>query len=226
MVFSLVITTYNRFDKFLKNNITKYLLNPYIDEIIISDDCSDDYDKLINYFSNPKIKIFKQPKNLGALRNKITACTYATSEWICLMDSDNFADIDYFDALLVYWTISDKSNDLIYCPSKALPSFDMSELIGQIFCKDDFKNINAWLSNTGNHVFHKDIVKYLLPILDNNINPYAVDVKYMVYTWLKNNIRITVVKDMHYEHTMHSDSLYVQNSNNSINFDKTFNWNM
>ena len=224
MTFSLVITTYNRYDTYLKINIPKYLQNPYINEIIISDDCSDDYEKLITNFNDAKLKIIKQSKNLGALRNKITACTYATSEWICLMDSDNFADIDYFEALLTYWVTHEKSNIMIYSPSKALPSFDISDIINKIYTKNDFHTINAWLINLGNHVFNKDILQYILPILDTNINPYALDVKYMIYNWLKNDIKITVVKDMHYSHSLHNDSLWCQHSGNSEEFDRSFDW--
>lgn len=223
-IFSLVITTYNRYDTFLKINIPKYLQNPYINEIIISDDCSEDYDKLITNFNDPKIKIFKQSKNLGALCNKITACTYASSEWICLMDSDNFADIDYFEALLAYWEIHGKTIDLIYSPSKALPSFDISDIINKVYTKHDFHTINAWLINLGNHVFNKNIVQYVLPILDTDVNPYALDVKYMIYNWLKNDVKITVIKNMYYSHSLHNESLWCQNSGNSEVFDKSFNW--
>jgi glycosyltransferase involved in cell wall biosynthesis len=225
MYFSLVITTYNRFDTFLKENIIKYLENPYISEIIISDDCSDDYDKLINYFDNSKIKIIKQEKNIGALRNKISACTYATNNWICLMDSDNFADINYFEALINYWKSIEPNETIIYCPSKAMPSFDFTEYINTYVDKNNFNNTNECLLNDGNHVFHKNILNHLLPILENDINPYAVDVKFMVYNWLKNDIKMTIIQDMIYYHAMHNESLYIQNASNSINFDKTYNWN-
>ena len=225
MQFSLVITTYNRFDTFLKENIIKYLENPYISEIIISDDCSNDYEKLINYFFNdPKIKIIKQPKNIGALRNKISACTYATNNWICLMDSDNFADINYFEALITCWNSHEPNETIIYCASKALPTFDFTQYNNEILDKNNFNTMNECLLNDGNHVFHKNILVYLLPILDNDINPYAVDVKFMIYNWFKNDVKIKVVPDMTYYHAMHNESLYIQNASNSINFDKTFHW--
>jgi len=233
--FSLVITTYNRFDNFLINNIPKYLNNPYISEIIISDDCSDDYDKLINVYANElKIKIIKQPKNLGALKNKITACTYATKDWICLMDSDNYCDIDYFDALVKYWqSNSDSDSDqcpypnnikTIYAPVKGLPVFDFTSYIGQTFDKNSWNGMNAHLMNIGNNVFHKSAVTYLTPILDENIEVYAIDVKYMNYILFKNNMSLIVVPNMQYNHSMHNDSLYIKTASNSTQFDNRFDW--
>ncbi len=49
---SLCIPTYNRYDRFLSSNIPKYLLNPYIDEIVISDEDGADIEKIKAAFPN------------------------------------------------------------------------------------------------------------------------------------------------------------------------------
>ena len=189
---SLVITTYNRFDTFLNESLKKYLENPYINEIIISDDCSDDYDKLIaNFSDNSKIIIVQQPKNIGALRNKIKACTYAKNDWICLMDSDNFCDINYFEALNKYWSTHSSSIDTIYSPMKAEPNFDYTRFIDVTFNKSNWEEMSKGdecFKNGGNYVFHKSAIEYLLPILSDTIDTYAIDVKYWTYILFKNNL--------------------------------------
>ena len=54
---ALVIPTYNRYDTFLENNLKYYIQIPYFKEIIIYDDCSEDFDKILKNFKNYK-KIF------------------------------------------------------------------------------------------------------------------------------------------------------------------------
>ena len=92
MQISLCIPTMRRWD-FLKINLPKYLKNNYIYEIIITDETGEDFQKVNEFFKNEeKIKIFKNEKRLGPFLNKLECMKKATLEWICLMDSDNFAN--------------------------------------------------------------------------------------------------------------------------------------
>ena len=223
--FSLVITTYNRFDTFLDRYLSEYLNNKYISEIVISDDCSQDYDKLIaKYSSIPKLKIIQQPQNLGALKNKIVACTHASKEWICLMDSDNFCGPDYFEALIHYWNSYSPATNIIYSPVHARPSFNFSDYIGTVVNNNNLNRVHGALVNLGNNVFHKSIVQHMLPILDETIDVYAIDVKYINYKLFKKDISLVVVPGMMYDHVVHPGSFYLNTQANSTFFDKTFNW--
>lgn len=225
MDISLVITTYNRFDTFLYKNLSYYLENPYIKEIVIYDDCSDDYYKILKYFQNEKIKLYKQDQNVGALKNKINACQKATNDWICLMDSDNFCNITYFEALQNYWNINGTNINTIYQPEKGFPAQDFSKYIGTpLSCENWNNNTDECLVNNGNYVFHKSIVKYVEPILNQSINTYAIDVKYMNYYWIKNGISIVIVPKMYYDHTIHPGSLYITTCKISDKFNSEFNW--
>jgi glycosyltransferase involved in cell wall biosynthesis len=221
---SLVITTFNRFDTYLKVNLQKYLSNRYIHEIIIMDDASDDYNKVMASFDDTKIKCFTQPHNIGALRNKIIACTKATNPWICLMDSDNFADVSYFEALTSYWKTNGPCNTCIYAPCWAKPNFDYTSYINVIINSSNFASSNGCLINTGNYVFHSSILTHVLPIIGSDVNPFAVDVKYMNYVWMKNNVSMLVVPGMDYDHVVHEGSFYSANSVQSVQFDGSFKW--
>ena len=59
-MFTICIPTMDRFDKFLKYNMPKYIDNNYIDEIIITDENGNDFEQIKNYFEHPKIKLFKE----------------------------------------------------------------------------------------------------------------------------------------------------------------------
>lgn len=230
---SLVLTTYSRFDTFLKHNLEHYLQNPYIHEIIIYDDCSDDYEKIKNIFHKEialgKIKVYQQKVNRGPLRNKIDAIQKASCDWICLMDSDNFCNIDYFDALENYWNTYEKNIHTIYMPQKALPNFDFTYYTTPV-TKDNWNQLHleyAIMLNSGNYVFHKDIIPYILPIeKDDSIKGY-VEVKYMNRIWVRDgNITIQVIPNMYYHHTVHSDSFWIKNSDKMMQFYETFNWDI
>ena len=223
--FSMVITTYNRFDTFLDKHVTDYLNNKYISEIVISDDCSSDYEKLMaKYSSNPKVKIIQQPRNLGALKNKIVACTHASKEWICLMDSDNYCGPDYFEAVIEYWNTHSADKKLLYSPVKALPLFSFTNFVGVIINNKNLNTSDGALVNLGNNVFHTSVVQHMVPILSENIEVYAVDAKYINYTLFKKGISLVVVPNMTYNHCVHPGSFYLNTQAKSAQFDKTFNW--
>ena len=79
-----------------KKKLTEYLKNELVSEIIITDENGEDVKKIEDFFQkNPKLKLFTNEKQLGPFLNKIKACSFASNEWIVLMDSDNFADINY-----------------------------------------------------------------------------------------------------------------------------------
>jgi glycosyltransferase involved in cell wall biosynthesis len=229
--FSLVLTTYYRFESFLKNNVNRYLENPYIREIIIYDDCSDDFEKINHEFKTQiecgKIKVFRQEKNRGALRNKIMALEKANEEWICLMDSDNYCNISYFEKLERYWNQHGFNKHMIYAPEGALPVFQFSNLTIPVNQKTWNKLHQTYgiMLNAGNYVLHKSMVPYMLPILDDLTIEGFVEVKYMNYRWVRDaNATIQVIPGMTYEHTVHNGSLYMRDADKHAHFDKTFNW--
>lgn len=94
---SLCIPTMNRWE-YLKEYLPKYIANPYISEIVICDETGDDILQIQNHSQSKKLKLFQNESKLGAYKNKNKVVSLASHEFVCLMDSDNFADIDYFDA--------------------------------------------------------------------------------------------------------------------------------
>ena len=223
-MFSLCITTHNRFDNFLKKNIPKYLENEFISEIIISDESSStDFERINNhhfYKNSNKLKIFKNEKILGPFLNKLKCCKYAKNNWIVLIDSDNFADLDYFKSAHDYINKSINLNkESIISPAMASPNFDYSFLDNIILQKNNIINyydnpmFNCFI-NTGNYILNKNLIDNLY--IENELGliekSSSCDVKLMNLMFLEQflNLNIHVVKNMKYDHVVHDNSIYIQ----------------
>jgi len=228
-MFSLCIPTIDRFDNFLSKNLPKYIENEFINEIIITDENGNDIDKIKKHIPNiDKLKLIKNDKILGPLFNKLKVCSFAKNEWIVLMDSDNFADINYFKIAKEYIenNIKEQKN-VILAPSKANPNFNYSQYSGFIYKKGNFKlnnenekkfrNNNVFsecLMNTGNYVINK----YLIDNLDftnelklgHHLNsPY--DVIYLNTLMFEQlDLNLFVVENLEYEHIIHNDSIFIK----------------
>ena len=92
---SICIPFYETHD--LTTNFLDSIINEdFINEIIISDDCSQ---KKFNYQNN-KVKIYRNKINQGAFRNKYISVSKAKNQWVLLLDSDNFIDLDILKKFL------------------------------------------------------------------------------------------------------------------------------
>ena len=157
MKISLCIPTYKS-SSFIVRSFEKVLNNENIDEIIIYDDGSDDFDILctnINSLSCNKIKIFQSDINQKAFKNKYLCVKESKNEWVILLDSDNIIDNDYIDILLK----QELRDDTLYCPEKALPNFIYSHLKNLDINANSYNyfDISFYLAflNTGNYCFNK-----------------------------------------------------------------------
>jgi len=220
-MFTLCITTLDRFKTFLKNNIPKYLENELISEIIISDENGNDIKLIHEHFpNNSKLKLFKNEKILGPFLNKIQCCKYASNEWIALIDSDNFADIDYFIAADKYISKSKYVNkESIITPCFAKPNFDYRFLRNSILTKNNINDyqgnpmFNCFI-NTGNYVLNKNLIVNLNIDDESGLveTSSACDVKFMNTLFLEQfeNLNIHVVENIQYEHSVHDESVYLK----------------
>lgn len=220
-MFSLCITTWNRWS-FLEKNIPKYLENELISEIIISDENGNDIKLIQEHFPNQsKLKLFKNDSMLGPFLNKMKCCKHASNEWIALIDSDNFVDLDYFTKANQYISsnISLLNKETIIAPSLASPNFDYGFLANVILTKNNIKSykskpmFNCFI-NTGNYILNKNLIHNLnvegeLELMKTSS---ACDVKFMNTLFLEQfpNLNIHIVKNMKYQHVVHDESVYLK----------------
>jgi hypothetical protein len=216
----------DRYDTFLQKSILQYLDNDLISEIIITDENGNDVNKIRRDFNNIKLNLFVNSKILGPFLNKLEACKCAKNEWIVLMDSDNFADKNYFIKAKEYIENNIKhEKNIILAPSKAKPNFNYSHLSGFIYKKGEFKNnlkkeiigseffSSIVLMNTGNYVINKYLINNIN--LENELGDInkssACDVIYFnTLLFEQLDLNMHVVNGMEYEHTVHDGGVYIQ----------------
>jgi len=118
--------------QFIEETLQWIIKDERVTEIIICDDDSNhrDFEKLIEIlkkFKNPKIKLYKNKKNLGVYLNKIKVISLSTNNWIILLDSDNIILKGYIDKLELEYPWDKKT---IYAPvwAKTFPGYVSQKL--------------------------------------------------------------------------------------------------
>jgi len=209
---SLCIPNYNRVDMLLEA-FEKVYDDERISEIVISDDCSDVdiYEKLSSLFAGmPKIKMFRNERNVDCYRNKKAAIELASNEWCILLDSDNIITKNYLD--LIYANES-WSENVIYTPSYAYPTFDFRQY-ESVFITNE--NVSKWIDkplfetmlNAANYFVNRN--EYLR-VWDGSVDPVTSDSIYFCLKWLQAKNGIYVIPNQMYEHRVHSGSHYQNN---------------
>jgi hypothetical protein len=214
---SLCIPTMGRWN-FLKQNIPEYLKNPYLTEIVICDETGEDAREIQACFDDPRIKVHVNAKRLGPYLNKYKVVGLARNDWVCLMDSDNFAPISYFDAWAKFLANREPNRLECFFPSKALPStyLNYSEFIGTPITQENYKHM--WkiprgdaMFNTGNYIIPKDL--YLRSVSTPELSKYDescfLDVQFRNYFLLMNGATFHIVPQMEYSHVVHDGSFYI-----------------
>ena len=207
---SIIIPTWERVDMTLRS-FSKVYDDERIYKIIIVDDCSSDgvYNELVNRTKDlNKINLYRNDVNLDANKNKMKSVSLSPTDYCILLDSDNEIDIEYIDKIYEQtW-----AEDTILQPTFAKPLFDFRILNGLIVNKQNImehidKHHFDTSLNGGNYFFNKE--KYL-SVWDDSINPYAYDVIYQNYNWLKAGYNIQYVEGLEYTHNVHDGSYYIK----------------
>lgn len=225
---SLCIPTMNRWS-FLKENIPRYLENPYIEEIIICDETGDDVNLIREHIQSNKIHLYTNEKILGAYLNKRKVVSLAKNDFVCLMDSDNFAPVSYFDSWKNFCG-ENPDPSVVYCALReGYPGslFDYSQFrsifINKKNCKELFhKGLNGGFFNDGNYIVSKHL--YMVSEIPTGIKHfesecYAADVVLQNYNILVNGGSLCIVPLMEYDHVFHSGS-YWSNTHHLVDFNK------
>lgn len=90
---SVIIPAYNC-EKYIQKCLNSILKQSHENlEILIADDGSSDRTrKLIDSYSDPRIKRFHHPKNLGNVKTRNTLFEMAKGEYYCIQDADDWSD--------------------------------------------------------------------------------------------------------------------------------------
>jgi glycosyltransferase involved in cell wall biosynthesis len=90
MKVSVIMPNFNGI-KFIEYSIFSVIHQTYTNwELIIIDDCSTDNSiKIINQFTDTRIKLLKNPRNIGAANSRNKGIEYASGDVITFLDSDD-----------------------------------------------------------------------------------------------------------------------------------------
>ena len=236
---TLGITNYNRCELLFESFI-KIIDDERIDEILISDDNSDNkiFDDVLNKLeylkskneSYNKVKIHRNVNNLGQFNNSKKVVELSKNDWIILLDSDNIIDFDYIDTI---YNLRDVNT--MYLPSHAICHSNnlnfttySNTLVDKIKYKQLLSTRNIiWdiILNTGNFYFNKHTYLNCVNKEDTIINSYGGSPYYLNYLWMKNNMdsKILVTENLKYIHRLdHSQypteetSIYTKNATNTM----------
>jgi glycosyltransferase involved in cell wall biosynthesis len=226
---SLCIPTYNRPEMTIEA-FEKVYTDNRINEIVIVDDCSHEYNysvmaekckDIISRNGINKIRLYRNEMNLGMSRNKCMAIGYAENDWCILFDSDNILDTDYLDAFYRDITNADgeirlfeKDVNVIFCPDYAMPEFNYTKYSDRSnYPFGIYNSTNApsaikesefnCLMNTCNYIVNK---KIYLATYHYNPQHIASDTIWHNYNHLKSGGIFRIVQGMKYFHRVHSGS--------------------
>jgi GT2 family glycosyltransferase len=219
---TLAIPHYNN-TNFILEAIDVSIDDDRVSEIIICDDKSNDIDKLeniLNKLNNSKIKLHKNPVNLGCYHNKIETVSKCTNEWVILLDSDNVIKKDFIDTL---FNISEWDINTIYLPcwAKTFPGEPSIFLDYRCYINQKL-NKTFYLNNFNNNNFQCLInnCNYFLPskTFMDCMNKYkdfhkreimdVLDSAVLFTDWLQNNNKFIVINNLIYGHRLHPNSNY------------------
>lgn len=216
---SVAIPTFNRFE-FLRECVNDILTDDRVDEIVIVDDASEPgfYCQIVDWASRiPKIKTFRNVKNLDCYANKAQAVSHCTNDRVILFDSDNILTTAYIDKI---YEQSPWEPNTVYCPTFARPHFDYTQLDGQIISRSTVRHLMGndtfkTALNTANYFVPREAY---LQCFNPNASPYTADSIYMAYRFLDAGYMLAFIKGLHYDHRVHDGSHYKNNVHKTGNF--------
>lgn len=212
MKISVCIPVWNRTD-LLFEAIQQVMDDDRIGEFVIVDDASPAhiYAELERFFKgNPKVKLFRNEKNLDCHRNKMESVAKASHEFVILFDSDNILTKEYLDVIYAQkWSM-----ERILQPSFAMPHFDFRKYNSLLIHRNNTAKYAGdstftTMLNAQNFFVNRDMY---LDVWNDKVDPVTSDSIYFNYCWLAESNSIYIVPGLHYFHRVHDGSHYQQNN--------------
>ncbi len=99
---SIGIPTYNRANSYLKQALKSAVNQTYKNiEIIVSDNCSsDDTESVVKEFNDPRIRYYRQEKNIGSLNNCNLCLEQSQGKYFLMLYDDDVVDEDFLSTCM------------------------------------------------------------------------------------------------------------------------------
>uniref|UniRef100_A0A6C0DKJ9 Glycosyltransferase 2-like domain-containing protein n=1 Tax=viral metagenome TaxID=1070528 RepID=A0A6C0DKJ9_9ZZZZ len=225
MALTVAIPTMERWS-FLKDQIPKYLNDPNVSYLVISDENGKDINIIceLEMDSNPKLRLYQNDTVLGVYGNKRQCLLKAPSEWVAVLDSDNKFGSDFFDAFLkAKERDGPKADKTIYCAgfiqhlNLETGSIEnkTNQFNGMKISRDNWNSVlkmPGWnfLLNDGNCIWPREVIKHFPDLPEDQI--VGTDSIFFMRQAIQAGYTLSVEPTMHYIHTVHDGSHWLQNA--------------
>jgi glycosyltransferase involved in cell wall biosynthesis len=218
---TVAIPTLRRWN-FLKKTLPTLLDNDLVTHVVISDETGEDVKQIeaAGYAKNPKLILSTNTEILGMYRNKRKCLELAPTEWVAVLDSDNYFSEEFFETIVDELQAADQKT--IYASASIVRLFlktgeseeRTQHFSGKRINKDNWNatlQTRAWnfLLNDGNWIGHKSLLEaWPLDLPESKIK--ATDSLMIVRNAVLAGFTYYVVPGLKYIHTVHDDSEWIK----------------
>jgi glycosyltransferase involved in cell wall biosynthesis len=237
---TVAIPTMKRWHTFLYQSLPLYLNCKDIDYVVICDETGEDVDAIraTEWATHPKLRLYKNKTRLGVYYNKRNAFEKAPTDWVAVLDSDNYFQETYFSNLKQLIQEQEDATKIVYAAGGMIrfytdgsgkPNEDkLAGFRGLMIDKTNWNmilNIEGWnyLLNDGNWMAHKSLLNILPDDVDDK-NIGGTDSIYIARKAVASGFTYWVVPELSYIHTVHSQSHWIQTAEESSRLLMTRDW--
>ena len=222
---TVAIPTMERWS-FLKDQVPKYLNDPNVSYVVISDENGKDINVMseLELDSNSKLRLYENDSVLGVYGNKRQCFLKAPSPWVAVLDSDNKFEPSFFSEFLrCKERDGAKAEKTIYCAGEnirldlqtGLTEDKTSQFSGMKISRENWNSVlemRGWnfLLNDGNCIWPRDVVKHFPDIPEDQI--VGTDSIFFMRQAIQAGYTLSVEPTMRYVHTVHDGSHWLQNA--------------
>ena len=232
---TVAIPTMDRWQKFLKKQLPVYLDHPAVDCVLVSDENGHDIESICEegYDTNPKLRLYQNDTILGVYGNKRQCLLKSPTEYVAILDSDNYFDASYLDHVLE--CIKRGEEKTIYCAGVNERLFietgftenRTKHFSGMRINRDNWNQVletTGWnfLLNDGNAVWPKSFASKMPDLPEERV--VGTDSILAMRQAIQAGYTLSVEPGLHYIHTVHDGSHWTQNEKASNRLLGLMNW--
>ena len=234
---TIAIPTLNRWE-FLRETLPVFLDRPEVEEVIVCDENGNDAKHIANspFAHHPRLRVVVNERILGIYENKRKCISLAESDWVAVLDSDNFFPDEWFDVLTDVIDVNDLKRVYASAEAKHINSKDGSvkeytkEFSGLELTAKNWNSVflmNKWnfLLNEGNWVVPKNVlVEFPGSVKSSDL--MAADAIFMLKCFVKGGYTVRYVPGLSYIHTVHEGSTWLKTEKESTRILNWRNWSI
>lgn len=236
---TIAIPTMRRWNFFLERSLPIYLQCSFVKYVLICDETGEDIEAILKspFAKSPKLILHKNSRRLGIYHNKRQCIALSPTEWVAVLDSDNFFDVPFFETLEKIWKTEGADLKKFYACGKALflheDGKEVYPLEGFGGTTLDASSWNAffekpkwnYMLNDGNWVVPKSVLECLpRDVKDEDI--LATDAIYMARLFVQGGYTYDIRQELSYIHMVHKGSSWTSQSTENNRIWKSTNWKL